>query len=96
MTRSALVDRLKGFLGGRAAEESVFNEISTGAENDLRQATEKHARLMADSARRRHVYRLQMWLHLLFPAVILVFPACVAVYVIAWFLPLVALIQKNL
>ena len=27
-------------LGGRAAEELVFNEISTGAQNDLQQATE--------------------------------------------------------
>jgi cell division protease FtsH len=40
MTRSALVDRLKGLLGGRAAEELVFNEVSTGAENDLERATE--------------------------------------------------------
>ncbi|MCC6420458.1 MAG: ATP-dependent zinc metalloprotease FtsH [Gemmataceae bacterium] len=39
MTRSALVDRIKGLLGGRAAEEVVFGEISTGAENDLDRAT---------------------------------------------------------
>ena len=36
MTRAALIDRLKGLLGGRAAEELVFHEVSTGAENDLR------------------------------------------------------------
>jgi cell division protease FtsH len=39
MTRSALLDRLKGMLGGRAAEEVVFGEVSTGAENDLERAT---------------------------------------------------------
>jgi cell division protease FtsH len=39
MTRSELIDRLKGWLGGRAAEEIVFKEISTGAENDLEKAT---------------------------------------------------------
>lgn len=39
MTRSELLDRIKGLLGGRAAEETVFDEVSTGAENDLDRAT---------------------------------------------------------
>ncbi|MGH8023352.1 MAG: ATP-dependent zinc metalloprotease FtsH [Limisphaerales bacterium] len=39
MSRSALLDRIRVQLAGRAAEEVVFNEISTGAENDLQQAT---------------------------------------------------------
>jgi len=39
MTRSELVDRLRGLLGGRAAEEIVFGEVSTGAQNDLERAT---------------------------------------------------------
>jgi cell division protease FtsH len=39
LSRSALVDRIKGLLGGRAAEEVVFPEVSTGAENDLERAT---------------------------------------------------------
>ena len=39
MTRSQLVDRLRGMLGGRAAEEVVFHEVTTGAENDLEHAT---------------------------------------------------------
>ncbi|MGD9645742.1 MAG: ATP-dependent zinc metalloprotease FtsH [Pirellulales bacterium] len=39
MTRSELVDRIRGMLGGRAAEEIVFSEVSTGAENDLERAT---------------------------------------------------------
>jgi cell division protease FtsH len=37
--RSALLDKLKGMLGGRAAEDVVFGEVSTGAENDLQHAT---------------------------------------------------------
>ncbi|HXG12054.1 MAG TPA: ATP-dependent zinc metalloprotease FtsH [Gemmataceae bacterium] len=39
LTRAALLDRIKGLLGGRAAEEVVFGEVSTGAENDLERAT---------------------------------------------------------
>ncbi len=39
MTRSELLDRLAIFLGGRVAEELVFGEISTGARNDLEQAS---------------------------------------------------------
>ncbi len=40
MTRSELMDRLAVLLGGRVAEELVFNEISTGAQNDLGRATD--------------------------------------------------------
>ena len=39
MTRSELLDRLAVLLGGRVAEELVFKEISTGAQNDLQRAT---------------------------------------------------------
>jgi cell division protease FtsH len=35
MTRTELLGKLKGLLGGRAAEDVVFGEISTGASNDL-------------------------------------------------------------
>ena len=35
MTKSEIIGKIKGLLGGRAAEEIVFNEISTGASNDL-------------------------------------------------------------
>jgi len=35
MSRSELLGKIKGLLGGRAAEEVVFGEISTGASNDL-------------------------------------------------------------
>ena len=38
-SRSALIDQLAMILGGRAAEELVFHEITTGAANDLERAT---------------------------------------------------------
>src|SRR5262245_7299833 len=45
LTRSELEDRIAVLLGGRAAEEVVSGEVSTGAHNDLDRATEM-ARLM--------------------------------------------------
>jgi cell division protease FtsH len=39
MSRSALMDDLAMTLGGRAAEELVFHEITTGAANDLEKVT---------------------------------------------------------
>jgi cell division protease FtsH len=39
MTKSDLLERIRGMLGGRAAEELVYAEVSTGAENDLERAT---------------------------------------------------------
>lgn len=39
-TKSELLDRIAGLLGGRVAEQLVYNEISTGAGNDLERATE--------------------------------------------------------
>ena len=38
-TRNELLDDVAGLLGGRVAEQLVFNEISTGASNDLERAT---------------------------------------------------------
>jgi cell division protease FtsH len=40
MTEPELRDRLVFAMGGRAAEQLTFGEISTGAQNDLQQATE--------------------------------------------------------
>ncbi|MBQ8515830.1 MAG: ATP-dependent zinc metalloprotease FtsH [Ruminococcus sp.] len=45
MTRTELENKIATFTGGRAAEELVFHEISTGAANDIEQAT-KLARAM--------------------------------------------------
>jgi cell division protease FtsH len=40
MSRSELFNRIATLLGGRAAEEIVFEDISTGAHNDLARATD--------------------------------------------------------
>ena len=39
-TKNELLDKIAGLLGGRASEELIFGEISTGAANDLERATE--------------------------------------------------------
>src|SRR2546425_2450709 len=39
MTRAELSDRLDVLLGGRAAEELIFGDVSTGAQDDLQRAT---------------------------------------------------------
>jgi cell division protease FtsH len=38
-TKTELLERIIGLLGGRAAEELIFNEFSAGASSDLSQAT---------------------------------------------------------
>jgi cell division protease FtsH len=40
MTKSELIDKLTTLLGGRVAEELTFDEVSTGAQNDLVKATD--------------------------------------------------------
>ena len=40
LAKSELEDRITVLLGGRAAEELVFEEVSTGAQNDLQRATD--------------------------------------------------------
>ena len=40
-TKDQLLDQMCSLLGGRAAEELVFGEISTGAQNDLERATKQ-------------------------------------------------------
>ncbi|NJP39332.1 ATP-dependent zinc metalloprotease FtsH, partial [Alkalicoccus luteus] len=39
MTKPELIDKIIGLLGGRVAEEIMFNEVSTGAHNDFQRAT---------------------------------------------------------
>nr|WP_319523910.1 ATP-dependent zinc metalloprotease FtsH [uncultured Desulfosarcina sp.] len=48
MTRAELLDRLAVLLGGRVAEELVFDEISTGAQNDLQRATDIARSMVAE------------------------------------------------
>lgn len=45
-TKEELLQRLTGIMGGRAAEEIVFSEVSTGAYDDLRKATELAKRMV--------------------------------------------------
>ena len=40
MRRKELLNRIATLLGGRAAEEIIFDDISTGAQNDLSRATD--------------------------------------------------------
>jgi cell division protease FtsH len=48
MTRSELLDKLAVLFGGRVAEEIVFDEISTGAHNDLTRATDIARRMVIE------------------------------------------------
>ncbi len=45
LTKNELVARIVGYLGGRSAEEIFFDDISSGAQNDIEMAT-RIARLM--------------------------------------------------
>jgi cell division protease FtsH len=48
MQRRELEDRLTVLMGGRAAEEIVFDEISSGAGNDIERATDISRRMVAE------------------------------------------------
>ena len=48
MSRNELVARITVMMGGRAAEELVFGEITTGAQNDLETATELARRMVCE------------------------------------------------
>ena len=48
MTQDELLDTLCAVLGGRAAEEVVLGEVSTGAANDFQQATEMAERMIKE------------------------------------------------
>ncbi len=48
MNKSEILDDIAVMLAGRAAEEIIFDEITSGAENDLKRATEM-ARRMVES-----------------------------------------------
>jgi cell division protease FtsH len=47
MTRPELLDKITVLMGGRAAEKVVFDEISTGATDDLERATDLARRMVA-------------------------------------------------
>ena len=46
MTREELTDRISVLLGGRIAEEIIFDEVSTGAQNDLEKASDIARRMV--------------------------------------------------
>jgi cell division protease FtsH len=48
LTKQELMDRIAVLLGGRVAEEVVFDEISTGAGNDLERATDLARRMVTE------------------------------------------------
>lgn len=48
MGKSELMDQVTHLLGGRASEELVLNEVSTGAQNDLERATEIARRMVME------------------------------------------------
>ncbi len=47
-TRTELLDRITVALGGRVAEELVFGEVTTGAQNDFEQATELARKMVTE------------------------------------------------
>ncbi len=47
-TKSELLDKLSVLLAGRASEELIFKEASTGAQNDLEQATHIARKMICD------------------------------------------------
>lgn len=46
--REYMLDRLAVMMGGRAAEDLVFNTVTSGAENDLKQATKLARKMVLD------------------------------------------------
>ncbi len=48
LTRNELVGRITVMMGGRAAEEVVFSEVTTGAQNDLETATTMARRMVTE------------------------------------------------
>jgi cell division protease FtsH len=48
MSRSQIMDMLAHMLGGRSAEELIFNEISSGAADDIKRATSLARRMVTD------------------------------------------------
>ncbi len=48
LTRSELLDRITVLLGGRAAEEELLSDISTGAQDDLQRATSMARRMVSE------------------------------------------------
>jgi cell division protease FtsH len=48
LTKSELLGKIAMLLGGRASEEVFFDDVSTGAQNDLQKATEIARKMVAE------------------------------------------------
>src|ERR671924_2128513 len=48
ITREELIDELAMLLGGRVAEELIFGDITTGAQNDLERATKVSRQMVTE------------------------------------------------
>jgi cell division protease FtsH len=46
ISRDELMDQIAGIMGGRVAEELVFGDITSGAENDIQKATQMARRMV--------------------------------------------------
>jgi cell division protease FtsH len=46
VSRDELMDQIAGIMGGRVAEEIVFNDVTSGAENDIQRATQMARRMV--------------------------------------------------
>ena len=46
ISRDELMDQIAGIMGGRVAEEIVFGDITSGAENDIQRATQMARRMV--------------------------------------------------
>jgi len=55
MRRTELLNRIATLLGGRAAENIVFDDISTGAHNDLSRATDIARSMVTEYGMSRHL-----------------------------------------
>ncbi|MGA8180697.1 MAG: ATP-dependent zinc metalloprotease FtsH [Desulfobacterales bacterium] len=60
MSRSELLGKIKGLLGGRAAEELVFGEASTGASNDLEKVADIVKNMLTVYGMSRHAPNLSL------------------------------------
>jgi len=48
VSRSEVLDQITVMMGGRVAEEMVFNEVTSGAQNDLQRATEMARKMVCE------------------------------------------------
>jgi cell division protease FtsH len=60
MSRSELLGKIKGLLGGRAAEELVFGEVSTGASNDLEKVADIVRNMLTVYGMSKHMPNLSL------------------------------------